>query len=209
MQFRALAWYMTAAVAVVMLVAAAPYVYYLGEFGVSKDHQAWASFGGYVGGVLGPLLAFANLLAVAWIGTVVVTRQQEQVIRKQLTLDLLNEYHADPMHKTRIALDELIENAERHSGVLPSLSEFERTDPVNSPNAFRLYHFFEKWAVLTKTGNVDNELLLAALGGRVLWWKEKFFDRVAARETDRHIRESLKQIEVYVLAKAQKAERSG
>ncbi|TDM06048.1 MAG: hypothetical protein C4K60_15405 [Ideonella sp. MAG2] len=204
MPFRALARYMTAAVVVALLIAALPYVYYLGEFGVSKDHQAWASFGGYFGGVLGPLLAFANLLAVAWIGTVVVTRQQEQVIRKQLTLDMLNEYHADPLHKSRVALDELIEKAERHSGALPSLSEFERTDPTNSPNAFRLYQFFEKWAVLARTGNVDNDLLLAALGGRVSWWKEKFFDRIAARESDPHIRESLKQIEAHVLTKAKR-----
>ena len=72
----------------------------------------------------------------------------------------------------------------------------------NSPNAFRLYHFFEKWAVLARTGNVDNELLLAALGGRVTWWQSKFFHRVAERETDKHILESLQEIETQVLVKA-------
>lgn len=202
MDFRRLAWRLFLIAAAMTLCVVAPYVYFLGPLGVSNDHQAWSSFGGYFGGILGPLLSFANLVAVAWIGTVVVSRQQEQVIRKQLTIDMLNEYHSEPMHRTRIALDELIEVAARNAGMLPSLSEFERTDPTNSPNAFRLYHFFEKWAVLARTNNVDNELLLAGLGGRVTWWAEKFFHRVAERETDPHIQASLKEIELQVLSKA-------
>ena len=114
---------------------------------------------------------------------------------------MLSEYHSDPMHRTRIALDDLIEVAARNSGILPSLSEFERTDPHNSPNAFRLYHYFEKWAVLARTDNLDNELLIAALGGRVGWWQEKFFRPIAARETDQHILKSLREIEIQVLSK--------
>jgi hypothetical protein len=65
-----------------------------------------------------------------------------------------------------------------------------------------LYHYFEKWAVLARTGNLDNELLIAALGGRVRWWQEKFFRPIAARETDQHILKSLRDIEVQVLNKA-------
>lgn len=202
MDFRRVAWKLFWVAAFITAGTIAPYAYYLGAYGVSSDHQAWASFGGYFGGVLGPLLSFANLVAVAWIGTVVVSRQQEQVIRKQLTIDMLNEYHAEPMHQTRIALDELIEVAARNAGVLPSLSEFERTDPVNSPNAFRLYHYFEKWAVLARTNNVDNELLLAGLGGRVNWWAVRFFGPIAERETDPYIRASLAVIEQQVLSRS-------
>lgn len=202
MQFRTLSLCLFLISVLIFIIVVAPYVYVLGPNGMSSDHQAWASFGGYLGGTLGPLLSLANLVAVAWIGTVIVGRQQELIMRKQLTVDLLNEYHSDLMHKARIALDELIVVAERDSSPLPSLSEFERTDPTNSPNAFRLYHFFEKWAVLARTGNVDNSLLLAALGGRVGWWQEKFFRRVGERETDQYIQESLQEIQTQVLSKA-------
>lgn len=202
MHFQKLAWYLVLATALSIAVVLTPYLWVFGTQGLSSDHQAWSSFGGYFGGVLGPVLAFANLIAVAWIGTVIVSRQQEHVIKKQLTMDMLSEFHAEPMHSTRIALDELIESAQRNGGLLPSLSEFERIDPVCSPHAFRLYHYFEKWAVLSKTGNVDDQLLLAGLGGRVTWWDEKFFRPITARETDPFIQKSLLDIRRHILERA-------
>ena len=73
MRFSNIAWPIAAVSILTLAAVAVPYAYFLGPLGVSNDHQAWASFGGYFGGILGPLLSFANLLAIAWIGTVVVT----------------------------------------------------------------------------------------------------------------------------------------
>lgn len=201
MTFRALIRWLFLSAAIIVLVVSAPYLYWLGGNEFSHDHQAWASFGSYFGGLLGPVFSLANLVAIAWIGTSIVSRQQELIMRKQLTINLLTEYHEDPMHRTRIALDELISDTQRNSGVLPSLSELERTDPINSPNAFRLYHFFEKWATLADTRNIDNDLLLAALGGRARWWQENFFRPIAIQEKDEDILQSLQQIETHVFSK--------
>lgn len=202
MRFSNLVWSMAATVTIFILITAVfSYIFFLGPFGVSTDHQAWASFGGYFGGILGPVLSFANLLAIAWIATVVVSQQHEHISRKQLTIDMLTEYHSEPMHQTRIALDEWIEDIARNSGTLPPLSTLERTKDNHRINAFHLYHYFEKWAVLARTENIDNKLLIEALGGRVIWWQENFFQQIAASEKNHQILKSLREIDNYVFSK--------
>lgn len=201
MKFCSVAKKLTLPILVILFIVIAPYYGHLSSEDLSSNHQAWASFGSYFGGTVGPLLSLVNLLAVAWIGTTVAKRQQDQLVRKQLTIDLLNEYHSNLMHKTRISLHELITKAEKDPSLLLSLSDFEKKDPINSENSFRIYHFFEKWAVLEKTKNIDNTLLLAALGGRVKWWKEKFFSKIIEKENDPDIRESLRMIESQIFSK--------
>ena len=182
------------------LLVTLPYVWYFRDLPISETKpEAWANFGSYFGGIFGPVLAFLNLLAVAFIAVRVVDAQQHQVAAKKLSVDLLTEYHAEPMHKTRIALDELIENAARNSSRLPTLSEYERTDPTNSPHAFRLYHFYEKWAVLEKHGQIDAPLLADALASRTVWWRDHFFEPIMLQEKDRHILATLRMIKTHVL----------
>lgn len=45
------------AVSVTLLIIFAPYIATFGKYGLSDKHQAWANFGGYVGGVLGPIIS--------------------------------------------------------------------------------------------------------------------------------------------------------
>ena len=188
------------------MLVALPYIWFFHDLPISDSKpEAWANFGSYFGGIFGPLLAFLNLIAVAFIAVRVVDAQQHQVAAKKLTVDLLNEYHSEPMHKTRIAMDELIENAARNQSRIPTLSEFERTDPTNSPNAFRLYHFYEKWAVLAKHNQLDAELLADALASRTIWWRKHFFEPLAVHEKDTHIQETLRMIKQHVLDAAPKS----
>ena len=185
------------------LLVAAPYAWYFRDWPISDTKpESWANFGSYFGGIFGPVLAFLNLLAVAFIAVRVVDAQQHQVAAKKLSVDLLTEYHAEPMHKTRIALDELIENAARNKSRIPTLSEYERTDPSNSTHAFRLYHFYEKWAVLAKHGQIDAPLLADALASRTIWWRKHFFEPIMSNEKDIHIQATLSMIKEQVLDRA-------
>ena len=200
MTFHRIALLITLAFVGSALLVALPYVWYFRDLPISETKpEAWANFGSYFGGIFGPVLAFLNLLAVAFIAVRVVDAQQHQVAAKKLSVDLLTEYHAEPMHKTRIALDELIENAARNKSRIPTLSEYERTDPTNSPHAFRLYHFYEKWAVLAKHGQIDAPLLADALSSRTVWWREHFFEPIMSHEKDRHIQATLHMIKAHVL----------
>ncbi len=200
MTFPRIALLITLAFVASAILVALPYVWYFRHLPISETKpEAWANFGSYFGGLFVPVLAFLNLIAVAFIAVRVVDAQQHQVAAKKLSVDLLTEYHAEPMHMTRIALDELIENAMRNNSRIPTLSEYERTDPTNSPHAFRLYHFYEKWAVLAKHGQIDAPLLADALSSRTAWWREKFFEPIMAHEKDRHIQSTLRLISAHVL----------
>ena len=185
------------------LLVAVPYAWHFRDWPISDTKpEAWANFGSYFGGIFGPVLAFLNLLAVAFIAVRVVDAQQHQVAAKKLSVDLLTEYHAEPMHKTRIALDELIENAARNNSRVPTLSDYERLDPASSPHAFRLYHFYEKWAVLAKHGQIDAPLLADALSSRTIWWRKHFFEPIMSNEKDQHIQATLRMIKEHVLDRA-------
>lgn len=199
MTFRRIAILITFAFVGSALFVVLPYVWYFHELPIAETKpEAWANFGSYFGGIFGPVLAFLNLLAVAFIAVRVVDTQQHQLTAKKLSIDLLTEYHADSMHKTRIALDELIENAARNKSRIPTLSELEQSDPTTSAHAFRLYHFYEKWAVLAKHGNIDTLLLADALSSRTVWWQEHFFEPIMSCERDRHIQATLHMIKTHV-----------
>ncbi|WP_265461200.1 hypothetical protein [Aeromonas salmonicida] len=47
----------TAALIVILLIVFYPYIYTFEKYGFSDKHQAWANFGGYVGGILGPVFS--------------------------------------------------------------------------------------------------------------------------------------------------------
>lgn len=64
-----------------------PYVCTFEEYGISDQHQAWANFGGYVGGILGPLFS-----ALAFIGVLLTYRAQQaqlQFAEQRATIDEL------------------------------------------------------------------------------------------------------------------------
>jgi hypothetical protein len=64
-----------------------PYVWTFEEYGISEQHQAWANFGGYIGGILGPLFS-----ALAFIGVLLTYRaQQAQLLfaEQRATIDEL------------------------------------------------------------------------------------------------------------------------
>ena len=188
--------------AVAVLVTLLPFAVALRELPMARNSSTpWSEFGSYVGGVLGSVAALLNLVVVLFIATRLTELQQNQLATKRLTIDLYTEWHAEAMHQSRIVLSDHIEQMQQHSSQIPTLSAFERYDPARSVHAFRIYHFFEKWAVLNQEAQIDPRLMNAALGKRAMWWNERFFAPIHTREHDPYILEALELIQKQVFAR--------
>lgn len=189
-----------------VLVTLVPYMAFLGTLKMATtDPEPWAHFGTYFGGVLGPLLAFVNLLALVYIAVQLTQAQQTELATKRLTLDLYNDWHSDHLHESRIIVSGLIE-AHRIAGTpMPTMSEFEKMNCTDTKHAFRVYHFFEKWALLTRERQTDTVLLIGMLGSYGDWWRKSFFGVITPREVDTHMARTLNLIETQVFSRIAKS----
>ena len=167
----------------------------------SSDPAPWAQFGAYVSGILSPTFALINLLVVVYIAIRVKELQETQLSSKRLTLDLYKEWHEEKLHKSRIEVDGLITQSKVTKTPLPMLSAMERdeTGKTTAEHAFRVYHFFEKWAVLAHAREIDNKLLAQLLGTYIEWWRDEFFLQMLKGETDRYMKATLTLIFKFVL----------
>lgn len=179
-----------------------PYVLYLGALPISSaSPEPWAHFGTYVGGVLGPVFAFLNLVVVAYIAIRVTELQQTGLATKRLILDLYNEWHGDELHQSRIEISDLIESNKLKQIPLPTLRKLECDDMKIGKHAFRIYHFFEKWVHLTHERQIDSGLLCNMLTTYADWWNAEFFTPIRSRETDKFMIGTFNLIEAEVFSK--------
>lgn len=185
-----------------VVVTVIPFGWYLRTLPISTTSpEPWAHFGTYIGGILGPVFAFLNLVVVAYIAIRVTDLQQTGLATKRLTLDLYNEWHGEELHQSRIKITETIGGYSRSNALLPTLGEFENTGGENEKHAFRIYHFFEKWAHLAHECQIDSTLLCNMLATYVGWWKTEFFKPIMAREKEPFMVSTLELIEREVLSK--------
>jgi hypothetical protein len=84
---------------------------------------------------------------------------------------------ADPFVPTPQALDE------------PELKEF---------HFFRIYQFFERWAVLAKQRDIDQQIASEYMKPYKQWYLEHFIEPWRKNETDKYIQQSLEQIVRFV-----------
>jgi hypothetical protein len=202
MKTRTAVYLLLIASVVISAMTVIPYVWYFRSASVSStDPGAWANFGNYVGGILGPAFSLLNLLAIIYIAIRINEIQQRDLVTKRLSIDLFTEWHAEALHQSRIVISDLIAAVQRGERQLPTLSELEQAEPGVSRHAFRLYHFFERWAVLVRECQVDEKLLQSALGGRARWYEQMFFSPIRSREYDRYICATLDLIETQVFSK--------
>ena len=191
---------LAAAVVACALVAGAFYVTFH-ALPVQKDSGAWSNFGGYFGGMLGPIVGVLNLGALLFIAVRVTEVQQATLATKRLSVDLYSEWHAPSLHESRRIVSNLISSVERNERPLPRLSELEEAEGELRVHAFRLYHFFEKWAILVELREVDEAILMKALASRALWYRRCFFEQIRQTETNPDIRRSLDHIENFVFSR--------
>ncbi|NVK41353.1 MAG: hypothetical protein HWE39_08920 [Oceanospirillaceae bacterium] len=188
-----------AGVSCVLVIGAFCLVFY--DLPFSKDSGDWSNFGSYFGGLLSPILGVLNLCALLLIAVRVTEAQQKTLATKRLSLDLYSEWHEPSLHESRRVVSDLISSVSRNERVLNTLSELEQSELDLRVHAFRLYHFFEKWAVLVELNEVDEVILNKALASRALWYRQYFFEPIREAESNTEIRSSLDRIETIVFSK--------
>lgn len=171
---------------------------------IQHDSGAWANFATYFSGVFGPIVALVNLFALLLIAVVVTDHQQNALASKRLALDMLGQWNGAELHESRRVVSELIEEISDPCQ-LPTLRELELARSAPSLHAFRLYHFFEQWAVLYSMGEIDHKILATAIGSRALWYRTHFFGPIADREKNSDIRKTLNLIDSELFKRLEQA----
>jgi hypothetical protein len=184
-------------------VALAPYLWAFGGWNIdSQKPELWAHFATYLSGVLGPLLAVLNLLAVVYIAVQLTQFQQADVAAKRLSLDLYNEWHAREMHDSRIKVSAFLNACQAKDEAPPALSVVEKVHKDVEADLFRIYHFYEKWALLVTERQVDTTLMQTLLGGYAAWWRDEYFADALQTESDTYMKPVLQNIQENVFASA-------
>lgn len=161
---------------------------------IQHDSGAWSNFATYFSGLFGPIVAMVNLFALLLVAVVVTDHQQNALASKRLALDMLAQWNGAELHESRRVVSDLIDAVDG-PGQLPTLRELELARSAPSLHAFRLYHFFEQWAVLHAMGEIDHKILATAIGSRALWYRDHFFGPITDREKNPDILRTLKLIE--------------
>lgn len=107
---------------------------------------------------------------------------QKDLIKKRLSLDLFDEWHAPEMHMSRIKVGEWIQRHHQSEVPLPTLSTIDRSADEDRQHVFRIVHFFEKWALLQAAEDIDFVVMRRLLGEYAVWWKEHFIDYIWAAD---------------------------
>lgn len=191
---RRAVWWLAGAAALSIVATVGAFVIEFHADPVQHDVDAWAGFGSYFGGVLGPILSVINLAALLLVAVVVTEQQQSTLASKRLALDMLAQWNGADLHASRQVISDLIDRTPDPAR-LPTFSELEAARTPESVHAFRLCHFLEQWAVLKHLGEVDTAILATAIGSRALWYRARFFEPVRCREGRHDVLKTLNLIE--------------
>ncbi len=72
------------ALAIILSTILLPYIAVFGKYGLSDKHQAWANFGGYIGGVLGPIFSCLAFIYIIKTFKIQKAQQDDAEIKIQL-----------------------------------------------------------------------------------------------------------------------------
>lgn len=172
---------------------------------IQHDSEAWANFATYFSGIFNAFVALINLVTLLLIAVVVTDQQQNALASKRLALDMLAQWNGAELHESRRVISDLIEDSQGPEK-LPTLRELELARSSPSLHAFRLYHFFEQWAVLKSMGEIDHKILATAIGSRALWYRTHFFGPIGVREKNADIQKTLTLIEAQLFKELHLAE---
>ena len=167
---------------------------------IQHDSGAWANFATYFGGIFNAVVALINLAALLLVAVVVTEQQQNALASKRLALDLLAQWNGAELHESRRVISDWIEDTPDQEQI-PTLRELELSRATQSLHAFRLYHFFEQWAVLNSLEEIDHEILSKAIGSRALWYRTHLFQLFQRREQNSDICRTLTLIEEHLFMK--------
>lgn len=164
-----------------LLVVVGVYVAFLGELRVSRtDPEPWGQFADYIGGLLDPLLALANVAVVAYLALVVqdwneLKRKQEldSEERVRTVLDLHREWNSESNYRSRVLAGQLVRE---HPGA--SMLDIERiTEPERAVHVWIVIGFFLRLGYLAKHDKLRDDMAIELFGELFVWWWIVSFER--------------------------------
>ena len=162
------------AIAIYIVVVVSMYVSNLGSLPFSKSDPApWGQFGDYVGGLLNPVFALANVALVAYIALSVQKlsdlerrNEQESAQRVQTTIDLHKEWNSASLYGSRTLSSRIVRS---HS----ELSIFEIEKMVAYEQAAHIWiviGFFQRLSFFVQHDKAHKEMVVELFGELFVWW---------------------------------------
>ncbi len=121
------------------------------------------------------LLAFAGAVMGAALGAATRWGAMRSDRRLRLTLDLYAEFHAPEFNQLRIAAYDALEQS---GGAMPEA--YARASGDTRAAVSSVVHYWEKVALLSRIGALDERLLRRFLGQYARWWSPLLCERVGA-----------------------------
>lgn len=137
------------------------------------DPAAWGQFGDYIGGLLNPALAVANVAVVIYLAVAVQRlneaqreSKEESERRLQTVLELHREWNSETIYRARTSAGKLVRK-------FPDASYFEIEDMVPYEEASDIWvvvGFFQRLGFLTQHKKVENDMIRELFGELFYWW---------------------------------------
>lgn len=99
-----------------------------------------------------------------------------RLFKKRSTLDLYDEWHNSDTRLSRRFVSAWVKEKAKSRSPVPALSEIEDMGGDVEDHVFKLIHYFEKWALLSKLDEVDTQMLLRILPSYVQWYETNLID---------------------------------
>lgn len=126
----------------------------------------WSEFGNFIGGVVGPLLSFVNLILIVYIAISLNPSER----KTQLTLDLHREFDSESMWKARTDGSKLV-----LQGSYQTLDQLGENPGAR--NIWMVVGFYRRLALAIKNRQIDEELVPDLFGDNFIWWFRHCFEK--------------------------------
>lgn len=126
-----------------------------------------------------------------------------RLFKKRSTLDLYDEWHSVDTRQSRRFVSAWVKQKAKNKELIPTLSDIENLGGDIEDHVFKVIHYFEKWALLSKLDEVDSLLLLRILPSYVQWYETNLIDPLRrADERNQDFVNLLRLIKKYVFVES-------
>ncbi len=167
-------WWVCAFVAVYIIAVVATFSWKLRALNVSTtDPAGWGQFGDYMGGMLNPMFALLNIIAVAYIAISLQRYNEDQRKKEQdseerikTVVDLHREWNSESTYRARTRAGQTVRDYASNT-----LLEIEdQTQPDEAAQIWIVVGFFLRLSFLVQHDRVQKEMVTELFGELFVWW---------------------------------------
>ena len=195
------------AVVILMIVVA----FWMAVSNTFESNEAISAFGaayGVLSAVFSGLALLGVIVAVVYQKETAHARRCEELRRN--ALDLYAEWHSSSMSETRQRVEASLAEMRKNGLEIPNLDRLHGVDEaafyVSNAKAdfMRVFHFWEKCAILGFYGHVDTDLLSGLLCSYIIWHHRSFLRELGRDLQDVEYRKTLDMIQTQLLVPAER-----